>query len=284
MIHLPLAEATLLQFMHPVFTVALAAGLLGERIGRGIWFGIPLAVAGVLLVVRPAFLFGGAAAPLDPFAVAVALSGAFFAADAYVTVRHLARTGENPLAIVFSFPAVTVALALPLMLRDFVWPEGIEWLWLALTGATAQAGQMALTRGIQLLPASRATAYSYTQIVFASLLGAWLFGESPDAWTAGGAALVLARRVARGTQRRRRLARRDGLDPDRRAEQHGGAARDVVGLVVGQHVGVHARVRLRDRRRVVLDVVPPAVRQAHHAGHEVVGHLDRRHEAPDAAA
>ena len=86
---------------------------------------------------------------------------------------------------------MTVALALPLMLRDFVWPEGDRVALAAATGATAQVGQMALTRGIQLLPASRATAYSYTQIVFASLLGAWLFGESPDAFTAAGAALVL---------------------------------------------------------------------------------------------
>ena len=51
---------------------------------------------------------------------------------------------------------------------------------------------MALTRGIQLLPASRATTYSYTQIVFASLLGALLFAEVPDALSAAGGALVLA--------------------------------------------------------------------------------------------
>jgi drug/metabolite transporter (DMT)-like permease len=191
-IHLPLAEATLLQFMHPVFTVALAGTLLGERIGRGVLLGLPLALAGLVLVVRPGFVWGGAAAPLDPFAVGVALAGAFFAADAYVTVRYLARTGEHPLSIVFSFPAVTLALSLPLVVADFVWPRGVEWLWLAVTGAAAQLGQMALTRGIQLLPASRATAYSYTQIVFATALGAWLFGETPGALTAAGAALVLA--------------------------------------------------------------------------------------------
>src|SRR5262245_18914487 len=147
-IHLPLAEATLLQFVHPVFTVALAALLLGERVGGGVFVGIGLALAGVVLVVRPGFLFGGAAAPLDPFAVAVALGGAFFSADAYVTVRHLARTGEHPLAIVFSFPAVTVGLSLPLAWIDFVWPRGLEWLWLLAAGASAQLGQMALTRGI----------------------------------------------------------------------------------------------------------------------------------------
>jgi drug/metabolite transporter (DMT)-like permease len=191
-IHLPLAEATLLQFVHPVFTVGLAALVLRERIGRGVLVGIPLAVMGVLLVVRPGSLFGGESTVLDPFAVGVALAGAFFAADAYVTVRHLARTGEHPLAIVFSFPAVTLALSLPLVVADFVWPRGLEWLWLAVTGATAQIGQMALTRAIQLLPAARATAWSYAQVVFASGLGALVFGEAPDALAAAGALLVLA--------------------------------------------------------------------------------------------
>jgi drug/metabolite transporter (DMT)-like permease len=191
-IHLPLAEATLLQFTHPLFTVALAALLLGERIERGVWLGVPLAVLGVVAVARPAALFGGASAPLDAFAVAVAISGAFFAADAYVSVRHLVRTGEHPLAIVLSFPLVTTLLSAPLMLRELVWPTGVEWLWLLGAGACAQVGQMCLTRGIQLLPASRATVFSYTQIVFAAVLGALLFGERPDAWTLAGGALVLA--------------------------------------------------------------------------------------------
>ncbi len=190
-IHLPLAEATLLQFTHPLFTVALAALLLGERIERGVLLGVPLSVLGVLVVVRPAAIFGGVSAPLDAFAVSVAIAGAFFAADAYVSVRHLARTGEHPLAIVLSFPLVTTVLALPLMLRDFVWPTGIEWLWLLGAGACAQVGQMCLTRGIQLLPASRATVFSYTQIVFAAGLGVLLFGEHPDGWSALGGALVL---------------------------------------------------------------------------------------------
>jgi drug/metabolite transporter (DMT)-like permease len=190
-IHLPLAEATLLQFTHPLFTVALAALVLGERIERGVVLGVPLSVLGVVTVVRPTFLFGGASAPLDTFAVGVAIGGAFFAADAYVSVRHLARTGEHPLAIVLSFPLVTTVLSLPLMLADFVWPTAVEWCWLLGAGACAQVGQMCLTRGIQLLPASRATVFSYTQIVFAAALGAALFAERPDAWTLAGGALVL---------------------------------------------------------------------------------------------
>jgi drug/metabolite transporter (DMT)-like permease len=190
-IHLPLAEATLLQFTHPLFTVVLAALVLGERIERGVVLGIALAVAGVLTVVRPAALFGGASAPLGAFAVTVALAGAFFAADAYVSVRHLARTGEHPLAIVLSFPLVATVLAAPLMLREFVWPSAREWVWLLGAAACAQIGQLCLTRGIQLLPAGRATVFSYTQIVFAAALGALLFAERPDAWTLAGGARVL---------------------------------------------------------------------------------------------
>jgi drug/metabolite transporter (DMT)-like permease len=191
LIHLPLAEATLLQFTHPLFTLALAARLLGERLERGVLLGAPIAVLGLLVVVRPAVLFGGASAQLDPFATGVALMGAFFAADAYVTVRHLVRTGEHPLAIVLSFPLVTTVLGAPLALHDFVLPTAIEWGYLCGAGIGAQVGQMALTRGIQILPASRATVYSYTQVVFASVLGALLFGEQPDAMTAIGGALVL---------------------------------------------------------------------------------------------
>jgi drug/metabolite transporter (DMT)-like permease len=190
-IHLPLAEATLLQFTHPLFTLGLAAAVLGERLERGVLLGAPIAVIGLLVVVRPAALFGGTSSELDSFAVGVALLGAFFAADAYVTVRHLARTGEHPLAIVLSFPLVTTFLAAPLAFRDFVWPVGAEWIWLFATGVGAQIGQVCLTRGIQILPASRATTLSYTQVVFASALGALVFGERSDAGTVAGGALVL---------------------------------------------------------------------------------------------
>src|SRR6185503_5776077 len=61
---------TLLQFMHPLFTLALAAWVLGERLERGVLVGAPIAVLGLLAIVRPASLFGGASAELDPCATA----------------------------------------------------------------------------------------------------------------------------------------------------------------------------------------------------------------------
>lgn len=191
---LPLAEATTLTYLHPIFTALLASLFLGERVGRGIWWGIPLSLAGMLLVAKPAFLFGDLGGePLDRVAVAAAVAGAFFAGCAYVCVRKLGRR-EHPLVIVLYFPLVTVLTApatIPLMAEGAVWPAGFEWAALLGVGIAAQIGQVALTRGMQHEPAGRATALSYLQVVFAAAWGFLFFGEQPDLASGAGALLIL---------------------------------------------------------------------------------------------
>src|SRR4029453_12012936 len=90
--HLPLAEATLLSYLHPIFTSILAVRVLGERPDPRPPLSLAASTAGVVLVTRPFGLLGSGAPALDPVAVAVALGGAFFVASAYVGVRQLSRT------------------------------------------------------------------------------------------------------------------------------------------------------------------------------------------------
>ncbi len=189
---LPLAEATVLTYLHPVFTAILAAIFLKEPVGRSVVVGVSISLAGMLCVARPAFLFGGGSS-LDGIAMLAAVAGAFFAGCAYVCVRKLGAT-EHPLVIVLYFPMVAVLTApatVPLMAEQAVWPTGLEWLWLFGVGACAQVGQVALTRGMQHEPAGRATALSYLQVVFAAVWGIAFFDELPDGATALGAALIL---------------------------------------------------------------------------------------------
>jgi drug/metabolite transporter (DMT)-like permease len=188
---LPLAEATVIQYLHPVFTAVLAALLLRERTGAGLALSIALGAAGVLAVARPAALFGGAAASLDPIGLAAAVAGAFLSACAYVAVRHLSAT-EHPVVIVSYFAWVAVLGSLPFALQGFVWPQGVEWVLLVGVGVAAQVGQVAMTHGLRVLPAARATALSYLQVVFAAVLGAIFFGERPGAWTVLGALAILS--------------------------------------------------------------------------------------------
>ena len=191
MTHLPLAEATMIQYLHPVFTALLAAVVLGERADRSLAASVVFGSAGVLLVTRPAFLFATTSATLDPAGVAAALGGAVLTAVAYVGVRELSRT-EHPLVIVLWFPLVSLPASLPATLATGVWPHGVEWLLLAAIGVFAQLGQVFLTRGLALEPAGRAMALSYVQIAFATLWGALFFGEVPGLPTLLGTLLVVA--------------------------------------------------------------------------------------------
>jgi len=188
--HLPLAEATVLQYLHPAITALLAAFFLGEALTVRLMIATATSLVGVVLVARPSVVFGADAASLDPLWVAVAIAGAAFSAAAYVVVRRLGQR-EDPLVIVFYFPLVTVPAALPTMWPDFVWPRGIEWALLLGVGLATQIGQLALTRGLAVLPAARGTALSYLQVVFAVGWGWLVFSERPALLTIAGGALVI---------------------------------------------------------------------------------------------
>ena len=188
-LHLPFAEATILQYLHPIFTAALAYLLLREVPTTGTLICVALSVLGLVVMLIPAF--SGPVSDRDSLAVLAGLGGALGSGLAYVIVRKLAGT-EHPSVIVLYFPMVCVPSALLLGFEDFVWPDSAT-VWVLLgVGCFAQLGQYALTRAMSLDSASRAASLSYVQIVFAMLLGLVLFGEWPAVFTLMGAGLIIA--------------------------------------------------------------------------------------------
>jgi len=196
--HLPLAEATIIQYTNPVLATLLGAIFLRESIGARELVGFVGSLLGVVLIARPGFIFG-TASDLDPFAVGVAMGAAMMSACAYVLVRVL-RSTEDPMVVVFYFPLVAVPATVVTVWHQWVTPTPVEWLLLLGVGVATQLGQVYMTRGIFLESLSRATSASYLQIVFAFAWGVLLFGERPSLWAAGGAALVIGSTVivARG--------------------------------------------------------------------------------------
>jgi len=213
-VHLPLAEATVLQYMNPVWAAFLAAAVLAERIGRREVALVVVALGGVILIARPTFLFGGPSPPLDVFAVSLGLLGAALSGAAYVGVRELSRT-EHPLVIVLYFPLVTVPASLPFAMANLVWPSPREWLLLLGVGITAQVGQIYITRGLRREPAGRATAMGYLQVVFATLWGLLFFAEFPDRWAIAGSLTILGCTLVLALDRRGGGRRTDGASQPR---------------------------------------------------------------------
>lgn len=198
---MPLADATVIQYLYPLFTAVLATLVLGERPTVRIAVAGIASLAGIVLVAKPAFLFGAAAHAPDPLDVAIAVGGAFFTALAYVGVKRLSGL-EHPLVIVLYFPLVTLPASIPALLHSAVWPTGGEWLALAGVGLATQAGQVWLTLGLQYETATTATALTYLQVVFATAWGAMFFGEVPDHRSIAGALLVVSGAFLLGVRRR----------------------------------------------------------------------------------
>lgn len=186
-IHLPLADATVIYFINPVLTALAAAAVLREHMGlREVgWVGVSLLA--VVVVARPSFVFGAERA-LDTLAVGLGLISAFFAALSYVTIRSIRH--DPPLLIVFYFSLVTVVLGAPIVATGFTPPTLWEVLVVVGVGVATHVGQLWITWGLRMERAGRASAVGYLQIVFAAGWGWLLFSEVPDALTWVGAAVI----------------------------------------------------------------------------------------------
>lgn len=186
---LPLAEATILQYVHPVFTALLAVLFLKERVQPATLVCITLCLLGVFTMVYPSFNASGVG-ELPMLSVGIALLGAFGSSIAYVIVRKLSRT-EDSSVIIFYFPLVALPVSAMLIGDDFVMPDITLILILILVGIFTQVGQFGLTKAMQTQTAGNASAYSYVQIVFSALLGVVLFNEVPSIWTLLGGSLIV---------------------------------------------------------------------------------------------
>ncbi len=186
---LPLAEATILQYVHPVFTALLGVLILKERIQTSTMICIAFCLAGLWVMVQPN-MNGNAAEELPMFSIMVALLGAFGSSIAYVIVRRLSQT-EDSSVIIFYFPLVALPASLLLTLNNFVWPSLYLTVILVLIGVFTQIGQYGLTKAMQTQEAGKASAYSYVQIVLSALLGVWIFNEIPSVWTYLGGGLIV---------------------------------------------------------------------------------------------
>ncbi|EGB15216.1 protein of unknown function DUF6 transmembrane [Pseudodesulfovibrio mercurii] len=189
-VHLPLADALVLIFSHPVTVALLAWLLMGETLSKGGMFAILTSVAGVALVCRPDFLFGAGSPDLDTWGLLAALLSVFLTSWAILAVRVLAKT-ERP-AVVMLYPPIAISLLSPLF-ADGGWvvPTLAEWGVLCGVGLFMNVGQFFMTKGYAIESAARISGVSTLEIVFAATWGLMFLGEVPDWWTMGGGALIV---------------------------------------------------------------------------------------------
>jgi drug/metabolite transporter (DMT)-like permease len=183
--HLPLGDAVLLQYSHPVFVAAIAPWWLGERTARSHGGLVLLALIGVALIVRPAGEVRAAAL--------VGVLGSLLSAFAYMAVRGLSRT-EHPMTILAWFPLATIPPALVAVLltgRAALPQDGRQVVGHLLVALVAIVGQLTLTYGLARAGAARATAITLTGPVFGLVFGYLFFAALPTTASLVGTLVVL---------------------------------------------------------------------------------------------
>ncbi|MFV0449555.1 MAG: DMT family transporter [Vibrio sp.] len=186
---LPLAEATILQYTHPIFTALLAVFFLKERIQPTTLICIVLCVLGLYCILIPE-LDGSTDVTLPTFSVVIALVGAFGSSIAYVIVRKLSQTEDSSVIILY-FPMIATPISILLVWNDFIMPDLKLSFMLIMIGVFTQIGQYGLTKAMKTQEAGKASAFSYVQIVFSIVIGVVYFNEIPAMWTYIGGALIV---------------------------------------------------------------------------------------------
>ena len=187
---LNLSDANMLNKLSPFFAIIFSIFLLREKPTAAQVLGVAVAFGGSLLIIKPGF----ADAQLIP-AIAGVLGG-LGAGAAYTFVRKLGKKGENSKRIVFYFSAFSCLFCLPFLIVQYKSMTFLQTLYLIFAGTFACVGQLGITKAYLCAPAKEISVYDYTQVIFAALLGFFVFGDLPDIWSVLGYILICGAGVA----------------------------------------------------------------------------------------
>ena len=175
--HLLLADASIIQKLAPFFVIIFSFFLLKENVSKKQIFSIIIAFIGTLFIVKPSFH------NTQLFPSFVALIGAMGAGIAYTLVRKLSKNGVKGPQIVFYFSIFSCLSVVPYLILNFH-PMTLEQLIiLFLAGLCAAGGQFAVTAAYSYAAGRDISLFDYSQVVFAAILGFFVFQQIPDIYS-----------------------------------------------------------------------------------------------------
>ncbi|MCW5771920.1 MAG: DMT family transporter [Rhodospirillaceae bacterium] len=180
---LKLADLVILTQASPVFVVAMAALILGEKVGPRRWLGVAVGFIGVVVIMKPGFGFQAASL--------FGLMAALLYAAYHIFTRSLAGADHTMTTFLWT-PAAGALLMAPVALLTWEWPTTLDLTLMVFPGLIGGLGHLLLIMAFARSEASLLAPYFYGAIVLAVASGWLVFGEMPGASTFAGAGLVVA--------------------------------------------------------------------------------------------
>ncbi len=181
--YLPLADTTTFYLAGPIYVTALSVLLLRERVGWRRWTAVLVGFAGVVIALRPS-------SSSFTLPALIALSGSVVYALVMITTRALRETDDITLMTTYFIGAVVFGAAtVPF---GWVTPAPRDILFLGGVACANIMAQFCVIRSLKRASASVVVPYQYTLIIWSVVFGWQMFGELPDGYTIGGAAIIVA--------------------------------------------------------------------------------------------
>lgn len=198
MANLPLGTAVTFNKTSPLFLAFFAWIFLGERLPRTAVLALLFGFAGIGMIAKPEGILN-----LDHNIILGLLSG-IGAALAYTSIRELKNHYDirtialsfmvvgtvGPVLLMILAEFVSVPASLSFVVSSFIMPQGITWLYIVLAGIFATASQILMTKAYSLTQAGIVGTITYTQILFAVVIGTLLGDHFPDMWSWIGMGLI----------------------------------------------------------------------------------------------
>lgn len=190
---------TALNFITPIFATVAAILILKEKGHAHTWIALIAGIAGVLVITRPGMI------PLSP-GVLYVLGAALGFSLCGIVIKLLCST-ESSQHIAFYMLAMTTVLALPLGITHWVDPGLDGWFWLTLIGVIAYLQQVYVARAISKVPYMVLIPINFVSLVFSTFFAYVVYSQKLDAWTLGGALIILASTIYNANRNRALAAR-----------------------------------------------------------------------------
>jgi drug/metabolite transporter (DMT)-like permease len=201
--YLPLAIASTIQYLAPVFTVLFTLILLKEKVVKMQWFFIFIAFIGVGLIGFNNFFSSKQETVfIDYTWLGLGILSAAFSGIAYTAIVKLKIT-DTPINIVIYFPMLSIPIMFIWCIFDFVMPQGIEWFFLIIIGIFTQFAQVLLTKALHEDKVSVITPFQYLGAIYAAFVGFFIFDERLSIVVYLGIILILIGVVSNAILRKR---------------------------------------------------------------------------------
>jgi len=204
MARIPIAEVTAIGYTSPIYITIGAALFLGESLAMRRILAVCAAFLGAMIILRPGLQ------EISAGQVAQLVSAPLFAVS-YLVAKGLSMR-ESPFVVVGMLSVfVTIGIA-PFAYAVWIPPSLEDVLWLGLVAVFATLGHFTMTKALKAAPLMVTQPVTFLQLVWASLLGAFAFGEAVDFYVLLGGGVIIAS-VSFISYREWRVSRRAATPP-----------------------------------------------------------------------